>query len=125
MPLTEERPASVLFAQYALIAQACFDVVAGAGFGAYYGWAMSLAAQVSGQSMWVPVASGVLPTLMGVAIAMATAGAAWALSTRHATAWIGGLAVCALHLVLNPCCAPLPALIIALFLREDLRDWLE
>ena len=118
------RPGAVLAAQYALIAQAIFDLLAALGVGAYYGWAMSLAAQVSGGGWWLPAASGGLPLVVGVALAVATAASAWALSTRHPTAWLSGVGVCAVHLVLNPCCAVLPIVVIALLVRNDVRQWL-
>lgn len=119
------RPGTVLALQYVLIAQAAFDVLAALAMGAYYGWAMTMAARVSGSSMWLPAASGGLPLLSGVILAGATIAAAYALSTRHPTAWLGGIGVCAVHLVLNPCCAILPLAAIALLVREDVREWLD
>jgi hypothetical protein len=124
-PTEIPRPGAVLAAQVALVAQASFDLLAAVGLSAYYGWAMSLTAQVAGNAWWVPAASGGLSLVGGLVLAAATAAATWALSTRHPAAWVSGIGVCAVHLVLNPCCAVLPMAVIALLAREDVRHWLD
>ena len=123
-----ERPDSVLLLQATLLLQAAFDLFFGATVGAYYGWMMTLLQQVPGasaSSAVLPLLGAGVPSLIGFSGAALAVVTTWGLSTRKPWVWLAGIATAAIHLFLNPCCSPLALVILFVFLREDVRSWIE
>jgi hypothetical protein len=109
-----------------LLAQAGFDVLMGAGAGAYYAWIQSILQSIpAAPPTYMVPAAGVLPLFGGLILALFGAAAVWGLANRRPWSWLTCIAIAGIHLVLNPCCSPLALVIIGSLVRADVREWID